>query len=99
MKSDCELLEEFREQADFINNLYGLGDIDHDTALDKGHIYELMKKYAEHQSKVNNGGLDDVSHQRGLLESFRDWHNNTKIADNNIHNGDLDDFLEDYNCG
>lgn len=51
------------------------------------------------ENKVNNGVLDGVNHQRGLLESFRDWHNNTKIADNNIHNGDLDDFLEDYNCG
>ena len=41
-----ELLIEFREEADFINALYGLGDLDHDTALDRGHIYELMRKFS-----------------------------------------------------
>jgi hypothetical protein len=40
-----KLLKEFREEADFINNFYGLGDKDHFTALDLGHIYELMKEY------------------------------------------------------
>ena len=54
----------------------------------------------EHDSKQGETlPIDSVSHQRGLLESFRDWLNNTKTSDNNINNGDLDDFLEDYNCG
>ena len=74
-----------------------LPDIGDLVSLTVEELCELMEQY--HQSKVNNGVLDDVNHQRGLLESFRDWHNNTKIADNNIHNGDLDDFLKDYNCG
>ena len=59
----------------------------------------VLRYITKLEEAVNNCVLDGVNHQRGLLESFRDWHNNTKIADNNIHNGDLDDFLEDYNCG
>jgi hypothetical protein len=39
------LLKEFRKEADFINKFYCLGDKDHFTALDLGHIYELMKEY------------------------------------------------------
>ena len=39
-------VEKYRDEADFINELYGLGDEDHDTALDRGHIYESMRKFA-----------------------------------------------------
>jgi hypothetical protein len=49
------------------------------------------------QMVVKNCSIHYVSQQRGLLESFRDWLNNTKTSDSNINNGDLDDFLEDYN--
>jgi hypothetical protein len=45
MPTDKEMQKEFREEADFINELYGLGDEDHATALDVGHIYEAMRKY------------------------------------------------------
>jgi len=38
------LLKEYREEADFINSFYGLGDKDHFTALELGHIYQLMKE-------------------------------------------------------
>ena len=62
-------------------------------------IVNKVCELAEAQQAKNNEVLDLVSHQRGLLESFRDWLNNTKTSDNNINNGDLDDFLEDYNCG
>lgn len=41
-----EFLKEFRQEADFINQHYGLGDEDHDTALDRGHIYDLMRQFA-----------------------------------------------------
>jgi len=63
-------------------------------------VIELLEDYHRGMTQVkNNDLLHDVSHQRGLLESFRDWLNNTKTSNNNINNGDLDDFLEDYNCG
>lgn len=42
---------EYRKEKDFINNHYGLGDLDHDTALEKGHIYGLMQSYAEQYHK------------------------------------------------
>ena len=38
-----------RGPANFINEFYGLGDEDHDTALDSGNIYHLMREY--HQAK------------------------------------------------
>ncbi len=41
-----ELLINYRKEADFINERYGLGDEDHDTALDRGHIYDLMRQFA-----------------------------------------------------
>ena len=40
-----KLLKEFRKEADFINKFYGLGDKDHFTAIELGHIYELMREY------------------------------------------------------
>jgi len=39
------LLKDFREEADFINKFYGLGDEDHFTAIELGHIYALMREY------------------------------------------------------
>lgn len=61
---------------------------------------ELANDVFEMEKLVNKtNGIHYISQQRGLLESFRDWLNNTKTSDNNINNGDLDDFLEDYNCG
>jgi hypothetical protein len=38
-----------RGPANFINELYGIGDADHDTALESGHIYHLMREY--HKAK------------------------------------------------
>ena len=45
MPADEEIQKEFREEADFINELYGLHLQDHTTALNIGHIYEAMRKY------------------------------------------------------
>jgi len=39
---------ENRNQKDFINERYGLNDLDHDTALESGHIYDLMESYKDH---------------------------------------------------
>ncbi len=44
--------DKYREEKDFINNAFGLGDLDHDTALEKGHIYYLMRHFAEHNHKA-----------------------------------------------
>lgn len=59
----------------------------------------VMRTLVKAQEQVKNRSIHYVSQQRGILESFRDWLNNTKTSDSNINNGDLDDFLEDYNCG
>lgn len=45
------LLKEFRKEADFINKFYGLVDKDHFTAIELGHIYELMKEYKNSSSE------------------------------------------------
>ena len=45
------LLREYRKEADFINRFYGLGDEDHFTAIELGHIYELMKEYKNSSSE------------------------------------------------
>ena len=45
------LLKEYRREADFINKFYGLGDKDHFTAIELGHIYELMKEYRNSPSE------------------------------------------------
>ena len=94
--------EEFFEIEDPLNNKnYDCSDID-TWLFDKTDMIRFAERYHKEalereQSQALN--MHSVSHQRGLLESFRDWLNNTKTSDNNINNGDLDDFLEDYNCG
>lgn len=56
-----EFLINYRKEADFINERYGLGDEDHDTALDRGHIYDLMRQFA----------LSSVVGQSEQLKAFK----------------------------
>ena len=52
MDKTQEFLKEYRAEANFINNKYGLSDLDHFTALDPGHIYDLMREFAIHKDKL-----------------------------------------------
>lgn len=45
------LQKENRKEADCINELFGLGDEDHKTALEVGHLYSAMKAYAKTETK------------------------------------------------
>ena len=50
-KPDEYFEDKFREEVNFINDRYGIGDSDHETALERGHIYDLMRSFAEHKNK------------------------------------------------
>ena len=61
MEQKNRFLEEYREEADFINERYGLGDLDHETALEIGHIYDLMRNFAEHKGRVAKAKSNSMS--------------------------------------
>lgn len=46
LEEACKKIQsEYRNEVDFINNLYGLTDLDHITALDIGHFYYAMRHF------------------------------------------------------
>ena len=74
--------------------LPNVGDL---VSLTVEELCELMEQY--HQSKVNNGVLDDVSQQRELLKAFLEWQQNkySMPYDTKIE-WQIKDF-EAFNCG
>ena len=78
-----KMLQKFREEASFINEIYGLCDDDHDTALERGHIYEAMHKFVEKKANQLESQVDvkivDIARQKyefiisnreNLIEAF-----------------------------
>ena len=58
-------------------------------------VKEMMEQY--HQSKVNNGVLDDVSKQSELLKGFANRFNES--SETYILEGEINNFLKTFNCG
>ena len=69
-----------------------LPDIGDLLSLTVEEICELMEQY--HQSKVNNGVLDDVSKQIELLKAFVDSYNYRNTGDKTINNDEIEIFID-----
>ena len=69
-----------------------LPDIGDLLSLTVEEICELMEQY--HQSKVNNGVLDDVSKQSELLKAFVDSYNYRNTGDKTINNDEIEIFID-----
>ena len=86
-----KMLSEFRKEADFINEFYGLGDEDHNTALNIGHWYELLKEYAQREVKEYvNATSANSEYSRELLIAFI-----SKICPNDDQK-DNEDYVDDF---
>jgi len=62
------------------------------TQFTKSELFSFAEFY--HQSKFNNGVLDNVSKQSELLKAFVDFHNYRNTGDKKINYDEIEIFID-----
>ena len=67
MKELEQKAKEYKAEKDFINNLYGISDIDHVTALGVYHVYDLMKQFAQTVNRERIEQMKETQQENELI--------------------------------
>ena len=77
------LLREYRDEANFIYETYGLKDLVDETELSMSNIYSLMRKFAEHNKVEKNLSLPNINDWLPIPEINGNWDDYALASKNN----------------